>query len=170
MAIAAAILGFLVYRLRGEGVFTRLIEEPKDWGRLAVAQCLVIFGIYYIGLIAGEALSKTSRFNPIYSRGDTRSWIDLNGDGRVLNDDGTPQFDEIGRSGNVAFGELAGTCRLDPDLPRDARWVRPELVCAVEYTEVTEAVRLRAPTYQGRRDDVDPRQCLLADLPLRDSR
>jgi uncharacterized protein (TIRG00374 family) len=45
MAIAVAILGFLVYRLRGEGVFTRLIDEPKDWGRLAAAQCLVLFGI-----------------------------------------------------------------------------------------------------------------------------
>jgi bifunctional non-homologous end joining protein LigD len=52
----------------------------------------------------------------------------------------------------------------DPDLPPGARWVRPEIVCSVEYTEVTEAGRLRAPTYQGRRDDADPRQCLLSDI------
>ncbi|BBO32904.1 lysylphosphatidylglycerol synthase transmembrane domain-containing protein [Lacipirellula parvula] len=45
MAIAAAILAFLVYRLRGEGVFTRLVDEPKHWGRLALAQVLVLVGI-----------------------------------------------------------------------------------------------------------------------------
>ena len=53
----------------------------------------------------------------------------------------------------------------DDELPTDAHWVSPEVVCTVEYGEVTEALRLRAPTYLGRRDDIDPRQCLLADLP-----
>jgi bifunctional non-homologous end joining protein LigD len=51
------------------------------------------------------------------------------------------------------------------DLPPGAHWVRPETVCTVEYTEVTDAQRLRAPTYLGRRDDADPQQCLLSDLP-----
>jgi bifunctional non-homologous end joining protein LigD len=55
----------------------------------------------------------------------------------------------------------------DPELPPDAHWVRPEVVCRVEYGEVTEGLRLRAPTFQGRRTDVDPRTCLLADLPRR---
>jgi len=67
------------------------------------------------------------------------------------------------------FAELAtDTCPFvpNPDLPRDARWVRPELVCTVEYTEVTDARRLRAPTYCGRRDDADPRQCLLSEIGL----
>jgi hypothetical protein len=39
-------------------------------------------------------------------------------------------------------------------------------VCTVEYTEVTDGQRLRAPTYQGRRDGADPRQCVLADIGL----
>jgi bifunctional non-homologous end joining protein LigD len=50
------------------------------------------------------------------------------------------------------------------DLPPGARWVRPEMVCTVEYTEVTDARRLRAPTYLGRRDDVDPKECLLSEI------
>jgi bifunctional non-homologous end joining protein LigD len=54
----------------------------------------------------------------------------------------------------------------DPELPRGAHWVRPELVCTIEYTEVTDARRLRAPTYCGLRDDVDPRQCLLSEIGL----
>jgi hypothetical protein len=72
--------------------------------------------------VAGEALSRTSPFNPIYSRSDTRTWKDNNGDGRVLNTDGTPQFDEIGPSFNAQFGTLAGTAKQDPNLRRDKNW------------------------------------------------
>jgi bifunctional non-homologous end joining protein LigD len=54
----------------------------------------------------------------------------------------------------------------DPELPRGSRWVQPDIVCTVEYTEVTEAGRLRAPTYQGRRDDADPKESLLSDVSL----
>ena len=67
-------------------------------------------------------------------------------------------------------GRFAGLARddrpfePDPEFPRGARWVEPEIVCAVEYTEVTEARRLRAPTYQGRRDDADPKGCLITDI------
>ncbi len=66
-----------------------------------------------------------------------------------------------------AFEDLAvDTCpfAMDDELPADARWVAPEIVCTVEYGEVTEAQRLRAPTYGGRRADIDPDQCLLTDL------
>lgn len=45
MGIAAAILALLAYRLSGEGIFTRLVDEPKHWGRLGLAQCLVLLGI-----------------------------------------------------------------------------------------------------------------------------
>ena len=38
------------------------------------------------------------------------------------------------------------------DLPKRARFVEPDLVCAVEYTERTTAGRLRAPSYKGLRD------------------
>ena len=69
--------------------------------------------------VAGEAFSMTGRFNPIYSVTETRPWTDLNGDGRVLNADGTPQFAEIGPSNNPDFGGLGGTDVLDPDLPRE---------------------------------------------------
>ena len=42
--------------------------------------------------------------------------------------------------------------------PRLARFVEPELVCAVEYLEWTQARTLRAPSYKGVRDDVEPRE------------
>jgi bifunctional non-homologous end joining protein LigD len=43
------------------------------------------------------------------------------------------------------------------DVPRDAHFVRPELVVQVGFTEWTGDGRLRHPVMLGRRDDVDPR-------------
>ncbi len=38
-------------------------------------------------------------------------------------------------------------------IPREACWVRPELVCEVEFVEWTREGVLRAPSYKGLRDD-----------------
>jgi uncharacterized membrane protein YbhN (UPF0104 family) len=43
--LAFGILAVLFYRLRGEDVFARLVNEPKHWGALALAQCLVLAAI-----------------------------------------------------------------------------------------------------------------------------
>jgi bifunctional non-homologous end joining protein LigD len=40
--------------------------------------------------------------------------------------------------------------------PKGSRFVEPELVCAVDYGEWTQARTLRHPSYKGLRDDVDP--------------
>lgn len=45
LLLAFGILAYLCYRLSGEGVFQRLIEQPKNWDRLALAQCLAVAGI-----------------------------------------------------------------------------------------------------------------------------
>lgn len=41
-------------------------------------------------------------------------------------------------------------------------WVKPELVCRVEYREMTAGNKLRAPSFKGLRDDKGPEECLLA--------
>ena len=46
----------------------------------------------------------------------------------------------------------------------ELRFVRPELVCCVEFGEFTDAGRLRAPSYKGLQPDVDPREALVDDL------
>jgi hypothetical protein len=71
--------------------------------------------------VAGEAFSRTAQFNPIYSRQDSRAWTDRNGDGKVLNPDGSPQFDEIG-VGSANFGSPDTVDKQDPDLKRDKNW------------------------------------------------
>lgn len=48
------------------------------------------------------------------------------------------------------------SCPFDRgDPPRGARWVRPDLVCEVAFTEWTRDGRLRHPRYLGLRDDKD---------------
>ncbi|MBM4420350.1 MAG: DNA ligase D [Chloroflexi bacterium] len=47
--------------------------------------------------------------------------------------------------------------------PKDfakAHWVAPELVCEVEYTEITGEGQLRQPVFVGLRSDKDPRECV----------
>src|SRR5919198_1020195 len=44
-----------------------------------------------------------------------------------------------------------------PNAP--VHWVRPELVCTVEFTEFTNEGNIRHPVYQGLRNDVDPKDC-----------
>lgn len=43
----------------------------------------------------------------------------------------------------------------DPEVPRNAVWVHPQLVAMVRYKEFTSAGRLRAPSFKGFTDD-DP--------------
>jgi bifunctional non-homologous end joining protein LigD len=43
---------------------------------------------------------------------------------------------------------------------RHVHWVRPELVCEVEYLEFTSQFRLRAPSFKGLREDKAPEDCV----------
>lgn len=42
-------------------------------------------------------------------------------------------------------------------------WVRPQLVCEVRFSEWTPDRKLRQPVFQGLRDDVHPKQCVLEE-------
>jgi bifunctional non-homologous end joining protein LigD len=45
-----------------------------------------------------------------------------------------------------------------------AHWVTPSLVARVEHRQLTSAGRLRAPSFQGFREDKDPKDCTWAQL------
>ena len=45
LVLALGIVGYLFYRLQGEDALTRLVNEPKNWGRLVLAQCTVLVAI-----------------------------------------------------------------------------------------------------------------------------
>jgi bifunctional non-homologous end joining protein LigD len=42
-------------------------------------------------------------------------------------------------------------------------WVRPELVCEVEYLEITTSGQLRHPLYRGLRPETAPAACRLPE-------
>ena len=92
-------------------------------------------------------------------------------------DDGRPRY-----VGNVGTGfthsflegllrELEARERPDPPVEigpdprlRGARWVRPELVCEVEYLAWTNDWRLRVPSFKGLRTDKLPEDCRREDV------
>ncbi len=53
----------------------------------------------------------------------------------------------------------------DPQLAatRGARWVRPELVCEVQYLEFTRDGKMRGPSFRGLRPDKAPEDCMLEE-------
>jgi bifunctional non-homologous end joining protein LigD len=53
--------------------------------------------------------------------------------------------------------------RSNPALGR-AHWVTPSLVAKVEHRQLTSAGRLRAPSFQGFREDKEPEECTFAQL------
>jgi bifunctional non-homologous end joining protein LigD len=57
----------------------------------------------------------------------------------------------------------ADVVRSRPEL-RGAHWVSPTLVAKVEHRQLTSAGRLRAPSFQGFREDKDPEECTWAQL------
>jgi bifunctional non-homologous end joining protein LigD len=61
--------------------------------------------------------------------------------------------------------------RLVPKMPKvrkgDVSWVEPKLVCEVEFVEWTHDGRLRAPVYQGLREDKRPED-VRRELPATD--
>jgi DNA ligase D-like protein (predicted ligase)/DNA ligase D-like protein (predicted polymerase)/DNA ligase D-like protein (predicted 3'-phosphoesterase) len=56
----------------------------------------------------------------------------------------------------------------DPDLEKvaGATFVKPEVVCEVEYLEITKSTnKMRAPSFNGLRDDKVPEECVLERGP-----
>jgi bifunctional non-homologous end joining protein LigD len=50
-----------------------------------------------------------------------------------------------------------------PNIKEKIQWVRPKLVCEVEYTELTTDDQLRQATFLGRRDDKMAREVVLEE-------
>ncbi len=53
---------------------------------------------------------------------------------------------------------------IDKSIAAKTTWARPEIVCAVKFVQWTEEGRLRAPSFIGLRNDVDPADCV-RELP-----
>jgi bifunctional non-homologous end joining protein LigD len=49
----------------------------------------------------------------------------------------------------------------EPSVLEKVRWVEPKLVCEVRFMELTEDLKLRAPSFQRLREDKLPEECFL---------
>jgi hypothetical protein len=72
--------------------------------------------------LAANALGTTSSLNPLGGQSDTRTWRDLDGNRRAVDDSGNVQFAEIGPTTNNNFGLPAGSLQIDQNLERGNNW------------------------------------------------
>jgi bifunctional non-homologous end joining protein LigD len=79
---------------------------------------------------------------------------ELHYSGRVGTGFDQRELDRLGRL--LAERERDGSPFAGRQPPKQTRFVEPDLVCAVEFSEWTQANTLRQPSYKGLRDDVDP--------------
>jgi hypothetical protein len=72
--------------------------------------------------VSSELMTIAATVNPMRTQADTRSWTDLDGNGRAVDANGNVQFAEIGPSLNANFGLTRGAARFDQDTPRPSDW------------------------------------------------
>ncbi len=99
--------------------------------------------------LANEALGITTQFSPLNQQFDFRSWFDANGDGTLINPDGTPQYAELGPSFNPLFGSPFTNQRLDPSVERQSNW---EFSAGVEH-QVMERLSVSGKWHRRRFSD-----------------
>jgi bifunctional non-homologous end joining protein LigD len=143
-----------------EGIVSKRVDSPYRPGRRSPDWMKVKGRARQELLICGYTAGKGSRGSSIgalvlgYHRDGALVWAGNCGSGfteeelrrlhRLLRERErpTPPFDEAPRMPRVRRGEVT--------------WVEPELVCEVAFAEWTTDGRLRAPVYQGLRDDKAP--------------
>jgi bifunctional non-homologous end joining protein LigD len=141
-------------------------RRTKDWLKIKVVHDAdVVVG----GWSPGEG-SRSDAFGSLlvgaYDSGALRflGAVGTGFDRRTL-DDVLAQLQPL-RSTNCPFAEDFGDLRAGGfgKALRDLRWVEPDLVCRVEFRELTAGLRLRAPSFKGLRSDKLPRDCTVDDV------
>ncbi len=130
-------------------------RRSEDWRKIKI---LKIQDCVILGWTPGQR-GRSEVFGALlvgaYSDGELR-WI-----GQV----GTGFTDRVLRELMSRLEEIEGNQPPieDPELRKvkGARWVRPELVCSVEYLQMTAIGKLRAPSFKGLRTDKLPEDCIL---------
>jgi bifunctional non-homologous end joining protein LigD len=141
---------------------THSVYEPgrrsRHWRKVKAMRSL---DAVVIGWTAGTG-SRSATFGALllgaYDEDGNLRWVGQVGTGFT----GKLLADLQARLGDLETDEPPSA---DADLGtiKGAHWVRPELVCEVEYLEMTKAGKLRAPSYKGLRPDKAPEDCRLED-------
>ncbi len=72
--------------------------------------------------MVSQLLNVAQAINPIRAANDTRTWVDLDGNGSALDALGNAQYNEIGPSASTTFGTTGSSTRFDPNAARPTNW------------------------------------------------
>jgi len=167
-----------------------LDEVVKENDRISISRYIDEKGTALYEAVAKQGLegAVAKRRDSTYQMGkQTKDWIkfkNLKDDdfivlGYIENETNTVSVilgqyrgDTIVYKGHVILGKaredykiISRTPKIENPFPtlqgsESAHWVVPELVCAVQYMEITSGGGLRQPMYKGLRDDKDPEDCI----------
>lgn len=143
-----------------EGVMAKRVDSPYEEGRRSpywikikttmTVECVIVGFTHERRNLSALALG-------LYS-GNNLSYV-----GRV----GTGFTDDMADGLRGRLGPLIVEKPPVTDPPEnEVTWVRPELVCEVEYLEVTPGGHLRAPSFRRLRDDRRPEECTMEQLSI----
>jgi DNA ligase D-like protein (predicted ligase) len=74
-------------------------------------------------------------------------------------------FDEVSLESitKLLRARRVSTRPVESEVPYEVHWVKPELVCKVEFLQLTHDFKLRAPSFKGLRFDKPPRECEISE-------
>ena len=167
-----------------------LSEVVKENERLSVSRYIEGKGIALYEAAAKQDLEGVvaKRKGSTYQMGKrTRDWIKFknlkdddyivlgyieNGNNTISVILGQYRGDTIAYKGNVLLGKSREDFKIISMIPKienpfqtlqgseSAHWIVPELVCTVQFMELTSGGGLRQPLYKCLRDDKDPEDCI----------
>lgn len=151
-----------------EGVLAKRLSSryrpgarSRDWLKIKVK---FDADVVVVGWTEGEgrrAGTLGSLVMAVYDSGDLR-YVGNVGTGfdRHSLADALDRLQQLEETGPPFPSEVLGS---RPELQR-AHWVEPVLVAKVEHRQLTDAGRLRAPSFQGFRADKEPEECTIEHL------
>lgn len=133
-------------------------KRTRDWTKIKVVHSL---SAVVCGWTAGEG-SRAKTFGALLM-----GMFDDAGALRFIGAVGTGFKEADLRAIRDALDEMGTQEPPIDEVPKEIRganWVHPVLVAEVAYREMTDYLRLRAPSFKGFRSDVEPADCLLAEV------
>ncbi|MDD1771248.1 MAG: non-homologous end-joining DNA ligase [Methanomassiliicoccales archaeon] len=149
----------LVYKRGTEGVMAKLVDSTYDEGKRSPSWLKIKTNVTVDCVIVGY----THEIREISSIA-----LGLYRDGRLI------FVGKVGTGFDEAFlHELKprlDAIRSDEPTAEEGPeggiiWVRPEMVCEVEFLEFTGNGHMRAPSFRGIREDKDPKECTFDLVP-----
>jgi bifunctional non-homologous end joining protein LigD len=158
-----------------EGIVAKMTSSPYEPGKRSPAWLKIKTVLDLDAVVAGWTEGSGSRQDTLGSlvlalyQGDGKLRY-IGNVGTGFNKSSlTDTMDRVRNLASVTAPFDASTLKSRPEL-RKAHWIEPDLVATVEYRELTNAGRLRAPSFKGLRQDKEAKACTVDQLEDQQSR